>query len=123
MNGVDQGQKVDFSVDKDNLYRQEVITDFKVASIVKFIPIKPDGSEDNSRAAIFLGQTQLMLPQGARGGGRRVAGSAGAHRRRRRRRRLVGRDLGRGVRVPHERRARSDPGDARGAAARELAAR
>ncbi len=63
MNGEDQ--KVDFSVDKNNLYRQEVITDFKVASIVKFIPIKPDGREDNSRTAIFLGQTQLMLPQGA----------------------------------------------------------
>ena len=65
MNGVDQSKKVDFSVDKNNLYRQEVVTDFKVASIVKFIPIKPDGTEDNSRTAIFLGQTQLMLPQGA----------------------------------------------------------
>jgi hypothetical protein len=65
MNGVDQGQKVDFSVDKDNLYRQEVITDLKVASIMTFIPIKPDGTEDNSRTAIFLGQTQVMLPQGA----------------------------------------------------------
>ena len=65
MNGVDQDQKVDFSVDKNNLYRQEVITDFKVASIMKFIPIKPDGTEDNSRTAIFLGQAQVMLPQGA----------------------------------------------------------
>jgi hypothetical protein len=64
MNGVDQDQKVDFSVDKNNLYRQEVITDFKVASIMKFIPIKPDGTEDNSRTAIFLGQGQVMLPQG-----------------------------------------------------------
>jgi len=64
MNGVDQDQKVDFSVDKNNLYRQEVITDLKVASIMKFIPIKLDGTEDNSRTAIFLGQGQVMLPQG-----------------------------------------------------------
>jgi len=62
MNGEDQ--KLDFSVDRNNLYRQEVITDFKVASIIKFIPIKPDGTEDNSRKEMFLGQTQLMLPQG-----------------------------------------------------------
>ena len=64
MNGVDQNQRVDFSVDRNNLYQQEVITDFKVASIIKFIPIKPDGTEDNSRKEMFLGQTQLMLPQG-----------------------------------------------------------
>ena len=64
MNGVDQDQKVDFSIDRNNLYRQEVITDLKVASIMKFIPIKLDGTEDNSRTAIFLGQGQVMLPQG-----------------------------------------------------------
>ena len=64
MNGVDQDQKVDFSIDRNDLYRQEVITDLKVASIMKFIPIKLDGTEDNSRTAIFLGQGQVMLPQG-----------------------------------------------------------
>ena len=36
MNGVDQDQKVDFSIDRNNLYRQEVITDLQVASIIKF---------------------------------------------------------------------------------------
>ena len=30
----------------------------------KLIPIKPDGAEDKSRTAIFLGHTQLMFPQG-----------------------------------------------------------
>ena len=64
MNGVDQDQKADFSDDKNNLYRQEVITDFKVASIIKFMPIKLDGTEDKSRTEIFLGQTQVILPQG-----------------------------------------------------------
>ena len=51
MNGEDQ--KLDFSVDRNNLYRQEVITDFKVASIVKFIPIKLDGGEEKSGQQYF----------------------------------------------------------------------
>lgn len=64
MNGVEQEQNVEISVDKNNLYRQEAVTDFRMASIMKFVPIKPDGTEDKSRTAIFLGQTQVMLPQG-----------------------------------------------------------
>ncbi len=57
-------QQFDFSVDKNNLYREETITDAKVASIRKMIPIKADGSDDTSRSVIFVGHTQLMSPQG-----------------------------------------------------------
>ncbi|MBW2195287.1 MAG: cytoplasmic protein [Deltaproteobacteria bacterium] len=64
MNGVEQEQNVDLSVDKNNLYRQEVITDFKLCSITTYIPLNPDGTEDKSRTVIFLGQTQVMSPQG-----------------------------------------------------------
>ena len=31
-------------VDRDNLYREEVVTDLKVATIRKLVPIRPDGS-------------------------------------------------------------------------------
>jgi len=55
---------IDFSVDKDNLYREEAITDLKVASIRRLIPIKPDGSDDTSREIFFVGHTQLMSPDG-----------------------------------------------------------
>ena len=54
----------DISVDTDNLYREEMFTDLKVASIRKMIPIKPDGSDDESRDPIFTGQTTLMSAAG-----------------------------------------------------------
>ena len=58
------GMDIDFTVDKANLYREESITDFKVASIRRLVPVKPDGSEDPDRTPIFVGHTQLMSPEG-----------------------------------------------------------
>jgi hypothetical protein len=55
---------IDFTVDKENLYREESITDLKIASIQRLIPVNLDGSEDNSRTTIFLGRSQLSTPQG-----------------------------------------------------------
>jgi len=57
-------ESIDFTVDKDNLYREEGYTDLKVASIRKLVPIKVDGSEDSARTPIFIGNTQLMSPEG-----------------------------------------------------------
>lgn len=51
-------------VDTSNLYREEIFTDLRVASIRKLIPIKADGSPDESRPAIFTGQTTLMSAAG-----------------------------------------------------------
>jgi hypothetical protein len=59
-----QGQQIDFTVDKQNLYREESVTDLKVASIRCMIPVKPDGSDDPARSRIFFGSTQLMTPEG-----------------------------------------------------------
>ena len=56
--------EIDFKVDKNNLYREESITDLKVASIRRLIPVKADGTEDSSRKTVFVGQTQLMSPEG-----------------------------------------------------------
>lgn len=58
-------QDIDFSVNKDNLYREEAVTDMKVASIRRLLPIKTDGTDDPGRTPIFMGQTQLMTPEGA----------------------------------------------------------
>lgn len=60
-----QEQKIDFSVDMNNLYREENITDLKVASIRKMIPMKPDGTKDESRTALYFGHSQLLSPQGS----------------------------------------------------------
>ncbi len=55
---------IDFQVDKTNLYREETVTDLKIASIQKLTPIHPDGSDDPSREAIYVGNTQLGTPHG-----------------------------------------------------------
>lgn len=59
-----EGQNIDFTVNRDNLYREESVTDLKVASIRKMVPIKPDGSNDPQRSEVFFGSTQLMTPEG-----------------------------------------------------------
>lgn len=61
---VGERQQVDFQVDKNNLYREEAVTDMKVASIRRLVPVKIDGSDDDSRTEIFIGHTQLMSQQG-----------------------------------------------------------
>ncbi len=57
-------EKTDFRPDSSNLYREETITDLKVAAIKIMIPIKLDGSDDASRSPIYVGNTQLMSPDG-----------------------------------------------------------
>ncbi len=60
----DPQQTIDFTVDRNNLYREESFTDVKVAAIRRLTPVKPDGSDDESRDPIFMAQTQLMSPSG-----------------------------------------------------------
>ena len=60
----DPQQTIDFTVDRNNLYREESFTDVKVAAIRRLTPVKPDGSDDESRTCIFMAQTQLMSPSG-----------------------------------------------------------
>ena len=56
----DQKPLLDVSIDKNSLYREETFTDLHAGTIKRFIPIKPDGSDDTSRTPIFMGQTQIM---------------------------------------------------------------
>jgi uncharacterized protein YyaL (SSP411 family) len=64
MTDFQNSQDIDFTVDQDNLFREEAITDLKVASIRRLVPVKPDGSDDPSRASIFMGHSQIMTPEG-----------------------------------------------------------
>ncbi len=61
---MNQDQDVNFQVDQENLYREDSMTDLKVAVIRKLIPIKADGSDDTSRSPIFVGHSQVMSPEG-----------------------------------------------------------
>lgn len=55
---------IDFSVDRQNLYLEETFTDLKVASIRRLTPVNPDGSVDKTRKTIFVGETNIMTPNG-----------------------------------------------------------
>ena len=48
----------------DNLYREESFTGLKIAHIRRLTPVKPDGTQDDSRPVIFIGETQLMSARG-----------------------------------------------------------
>ena len=54
----------DLNVDVDNLYREETITDLKVASMRRLTPIRLDGSDDPDRPVLYVGETQLMSTRG-----------------------------------------------------------
>jgi hypothetical protein len=59
-----QQEQLEFKVDTKNLYREDAITDLKVASIRRMIPVTMDGQDDPSRTPIFFGHTQIITPQG-----------------------------------------------------------
>ncbi len=54
----------DIEVDKTNLYREELYTDLKIASIRVLTPVKVDGAIDTSRPVLYSGETQLMSQMG-----------------------------------------------------------
>jgi hypothetical protein len=57
-------EKIEFTVDQSNLYREEGVTDLKVASIRRMVPITVEGKDDPSRSPLFFGHTQIITPQG-----------------------------------------------------------
>ena len=65
MSTEDAPQEIgDVRVDTANLYREEVYTDLRVATIRKLVPVRADGTPDEGRAALFSGQTNLMSRAG-----------------------------------------------------------
>jgi hypothetical protein len=49
----------------DALYREDVFTDQRVGTVRRMTPVKSDGSDDASRAVIFIGQATVMTPMGS----------------------------------------------------------
>lgn len=54
----------DVKVDTGNLYREETFTDLRIATIRRLVPIRVDGSPDESRPALYSAQTTLMSQAG-----------------------------------------------------------
>ncbi len=54
----------EITVDATNLYREEVFTDLRVATIRRLTPIQADGSPDPNRQPLFSATTHLMSQAG-----------------------------------------------------------
>jgi hypothetical protein len=52
-------------MDLKGLYLEEMFTDRRVGSILRLTPVTPEGTRDDSRELIFVGQSQIMTPAGA----------------------------------------------------------
>lgn len=59
---ADEELKLEF--DAGNLYREEIFTDQKIGTIRQMTPVKSDGSRDDARPVLFVGETSLMTPAG-----------------------------------------------------------
>ena len=53
------------SMDAAQLYREDIFTDRKVGTIRRLTPVTKDGSTDEARPVLFVGQAQIMTPMGA----------------------------------------------------------
>jgi hypothetical protein len=54
----------ELEVDRDNLYREDVYTDLRIATIRVLTPVRADGSPDSGRPTLFMGQTQILSNAG-----------------------------------------------------------
>lgn len=55
----------DASMDADDLWREEMITDRRIGTLRVMTPIKADGSPDPARAVAYVGEAQMMTNMGA----------------------------------------------------------
>jgi hypothetical protein len=57
-------EELKLELDVDNLYREEIFTDQKIGTLRQLTPVKSDGSRDDARPILFVGETSLMTPAG-----------------------------------------------------------
>ncbi len=63
MSAADQNREI--KMDKNELFREETVTDRRVGSIRILTPIKEDGTQDTNRQILYIGQAQMLTPMGA----------------------------------------------------------
>jgi len=54
----------DTKMDADALYREDIITDRRVGTIRRMIPVGRDGKDDASRPTLYIGEAQIMTNAG-----------------------------------------------------------
>ena len=59
------GKNINLTMDAASVYREDVYTDRKVGTIRCLTPVKSDGSADDSRKPLYVGEAQILTPMGA----------------------------------------------------------
>ncbi len=59
------GKSMNLTMDAASIYREEVYTDRKVGTIRCLTPVGSDGSTDEGREAVYVGEAQILTPMGA----------------------------------------------------------
>ncbi len=54
----------DIKLDVANLHREELISDLRMGSILRLVPIRLDGSDDPARKPMFIARTQILTEYG-----------------------------------------------------------
>ena len=62
---AEEQKDAEIEMEAGNLYREETFTDRRVGTLQILTPIKVDGTTDETRQRLFLGQTQILTPAGA----------------------------------------------------------
>ena len=55
----------EIKVDPKQLYLEEIFTDRRVGTIRRLTPVGKNGEKDQSRAVLYVGETQVLTPAGA----------------------------------------------------------
>ncbi len=62
---ANDAQQPEIKMETDSLWREETFTDRRVGSLQRLTPVGPDGSRDDNRQDVYVGQTQILTPAGA----------------------------------------------------------
>ena len=62
---ADDAQQPEIKMEADSLWHEETFTDRRVGNLQRLTPIGPDGSRDDNRQDVYVGQTQILTPAGA----------------------------------------------------------
>ena len=55
----------EIKIDPKALYLEEIFTDRRVGTIRRLTPVTKDGTRDQARAVLYVGETQVLMPAGA----------------------------------------------------------
>jgi hypothetical protein len=64
MSPIENEQLPEIKLNRNELYREETFSDRRAGTIIRLTPVKADGSQDNRREVIYLGQAQMLTPVG-----------------------------------------------------------